>query len=61
MLLTQSALCRWFATEIIGSMLELEPRQWRKPRRIDFRQNQTRIAEFRTGLGYDKYDWTKQL
>ncbi|KAL8293038.1 hypothetical protein RQP46_000732 [Phenoliferia psychrophenolica] len=50
---------RWFATEIIGSMLELEPRQWRKPRRIDYRQNHARVADFRKG--YDKYDWTKQL
>lgn len=50
---------RWFATEIIGSMLELEPRQWRKPRRLDFRQNQARVEAFRKG--YAKFDWTKQL
>lgn len=50
---------RWFAQEIVGSMLELEPRMWRKPRRIDFRLNASRIATFREG--YDKYDWTKML
>lgn len=54
-----ASLSRWFATEIIGSMLELEPRQWRKPRRLDFRQNQARVEAFRKG--YAKFDWTKQL
>lgn len=49
----------WFATEILGSMLELEPRAWRKPRRLDFRHNKDRVAKFKTK--YDKYDWTKML
>ncbi|ORY55951.1 CwfJ C-terminus 1-domain-containing protein-like protein [Leucosporidium creatinivorum] len=53
------AFPRWFATEIIGSMLELEPRAWRKPRRLDFRHNNDRVAKFKTK--YDKYDWTKML
>lgn len=58
-LLTPPLLYRYFATEIIGSVLDLEPRSWRKPRRIDFRHNKERVAKFR--LGYDKWDWTKQL
>jgi hypothetical protein len=40
--------------------LELEPRRWRKPKRLDFRQNEGRVAKFRKD-GYDAYDWTKML
>ncbi|KAJ7857614.1 CwfJ C-terminus 1-domain-containing protein-like protein [Mycena olivaceomarginata] len=31
---------RYFAGEIIGNVLELEPRKWRRPKRIDFRRQQ---------------------
>lgn len=54
-----AALRRWFAQEIIGNMLDLEPRRWRKPRRVDFRQNKDRVAKFRAA--YDRFDWTKLL
>ena len=47
---------RYFAAEIIGNVLEVEPRRWRRPRRIDFRQNKDRVAKFKAK--YDKYDWT---
>lgn len=40
-------------------MLDLAPRQWRKPRRIDPRQNPTRVQAFRRK--YDQFDWTKML
>ncbi|KAM0753560.1 hypothetical protein T439DRAFT_341984 [Meredithblackwellia eburnea MCA 4105] len=50
---------RWFATEIVGSMLDLEPRRWRKPKRLDYRQNDERVRDFRKK--YDSVDWTKQL
>ena len=50
---------RWFAAEIIGNILDLEPRLWRKPRWIDRGQNQSRIAAFRKK--FDAYDWTKML
>ncbi|BGP03951.1 Complexed with Cdc5 protein Cwf19 [Rhodotorula toruloides ATCC 204091] len=50
---------RYFAQEIIGNLLSLEPRKWRKPRRLDRRDNPKRIADFRKM--YDAYDWTKML
>lgn len=50
---------RYFAGEIIGNVLELEPRKWRNPRKIDFRMNKERIEQFRKR--YDKFDWTKSL
>ncbi|KAI5475283.1 cell cycle control protein, Cwf19 [Pseudohyphozyma bogoriensis] len=50
---------RWFAQEIIGNVLELEPRRWRKPKRLDYRQNKDRVAQFMAK--YAKYDWTKML
>ncbi|KAG0660244.1 hypothetical protein C6P46_004698 [Rhodotorula mucilaginosa] len=50
---------RYFAHEIIGNLLSLEPRKWRKPRRLDRRENKARVADFRKK--YDRYDWTKML
>ncbi len=50
---------RWFAQEIIGNLLDLPPKRWRKPQRVDYRQNAKRVAEFRKT--YDKYDWTGQI
>ncbi|KAF9049559.1 hypothetical protein BDZ89DRAFT_1242473 [Hymenopellis radicata] len=49
----------YFAGEIIGNVLELEPRQWRRPRRIDFRMNTERVAKFQKK--YSKFDWTGML
>ncbi|KAK0244204.1 CwfJ C-terminus 1-domain-containing protein-like protein [Armillaria nabsnona] len=49
----------YFAGEIIGNILELEPRQWRRPRRIDFRMNSERVAEFKKK--YAKFDWTGMI
>ncbi|KAF4617441.1 hypothetical protein D9613_005999 [Agrocybe pediades] len=49
----------YFAGEIIGNVLELEARQWRRPRRIDFRRNSERVAAFKKK--YSKYDWTGML
>ncbi|GAA97213.1 uncharacterized protein L969DRAFT_91938 [Mixia osmundae IAM 14324] len=50
---------RYFAHEIIGSLLELEPRAWRKPRRAKQSEEASRIQAFKTH--YDAYDWTKVL
>lgn len=50
---------RYFAAEIIGNILDVNPRLWRKPRRMDRRLNEERIKKFRKG--YDAYDWTKML
>ncbi|KAK0504029.1 CwfJ C-terminus 1-domain-containing protein-like protein [Armillaria luteobubalina] len=49
----------YFAGEIIGNILELEPRQWRRPRRIDFRMNSERVTEF--SKKYAKFDWTGMI
>ncbi|KAI0801739.1 CwfJ C-terminus 1-domain-containing protein-like protein [Irpex lacteus] len=50
---------RFFAAEIIGSVLELEPRKWRHPRKIDYRHNKDRVAKFKKQYG--EYDWTGML
>lgn len=50
---------RYFAAEIIGNVLEIEARQWRRPRRIDFAMNRERTKAFKKG--YDEFDWTKML
>ncbi|KAF8909023.1 CwfJ C-terminus 1-domain-containing protein-like protein [Gymnopilus junonius] len=46
----------YFATEIVGNLLELEARKWRKPRRVDLHRNNHRVAEFKKK--YAKFDWT---
>jgi Protein similar to CwfJ C-terminus 2 len=50
---------RWFAAEIIGNILDLEARLWRKPRWIDRGQNKSRVAAYKKK--FDAYDWTKML
>lgn len=50
---------RYFAAEIIGNMLELEPRKWRKPKRLDYALNQQRAADL--GNWFQPYNWTVQL
>lgn len=47
---------RWFAAEIIGNLLDVEPRKWRRPRRIDLRLNKERVERFKKT--YTQYDWT---
>jgi len=47
---------RWFAAEIIGNVLDMEPRKWGRPRRIDLRLNKERVEKFRKS--FTKYDWT---
>jgi hypothetical protein len=47
---------RYFAGEIIGNVLELEPRRWRRPRRVDFGKNKERVARFKKD--YERFDWT---
>ncbi|KAF8505305.1 CwfJ C-terminus 1-domain-containing protein-like protein [Gautieria morchelliformis] len=50
---------RYFAAEIIGNQLDVEPRRWRRPKRIDFRFNKERVSTFRAK--YEKYDWTGMI
>ncbi|KAE9405759.1 hypothetical protein BT96DRAFT_915963 [Gymnopus androsaceus JB14] len=48
---------RYFAAEIIGNVLEIEPRKWRRPRKIlGGTKDKERVKEWR--VWYDKYDWT---
>ncbi|RDB18086.1 CWF19-like protein 2 [Hypsizygus marmoreus] len=49
----------YFAGEIIGNVLDIEPRRWRRPRKIDFRTNNDRVAQFKKK--YDKFDWTGMI
>ena len=47
------------AAEIIGNILDLEPRKWLRPRRVEFTFNKSRATKFRKQ--YDKYDWTVMI
>lgn len=50
---------RYFAAEIIGNLLDLEPVKWRKPKKMDFALNQERAAKL--GNWFQPYNWTTQL
>ncbi|KDQ62188.1 hypothetical protein JAAARDRAFT_30088 [Jaapia argillacea MUCL 33604] len=50
---------RYFAGEIIGNLLELEPRRWRHPKKVDLKRNKERVAEFKRK--YDRFDWTGMI
>ncbi|EGG02079.1 uncharacterized protein MELLADRAFT_78862 [Melampsora larici-populina 98AG31] len=52
---------RYFAAEIIGNLLDLEPRKWRKPKRLAYHVHQKQVLKFKDELGYSKYDWTGLL
>jgi len=49
----------YFAGEIIGNLLEMEPRHWRRPKKVDFRENKNRVAQFRRN--YERFDWTGMI
>lgn len=40
-------------------MLELEPRKWRRPRKVPLSSHKERVAGFKSK--YDKYDWTGMI
>jgi hypothetical protein len=50
---------RYFASQIIGNLLEYEPHTWRKPRRLDSDQRSALRSKF--NQRWSKYDWTKML
>ncbi|KAH7890545.1 CwfJ C-terminus 1-domain-containing protein-like protein [Phlebopus sp. FC_14] len=50
---------RYFAGEIIGNVMDVEPRRWRRPRRVDLRHNKDRTAKFKKK--YDRFDWTGMI
>ncbi|KAJ3300710.1 hypothetical protein HK104_007611 [Borealophlyctis nickersoniae] len=49
----------WFGREVIGSMLELPPDKWRRPRKIDSNSRGIRMKEFVSK--WKPYDWTQML
>ncbi|PWN42775.1 hypothetical protein IE81DRAFT_289722 [Ceraceosorus guamensis] len=51
---------KYFAAEIIGQLLDLEPRQWRKPRWLDANQQTQAISAFKH-KGWSVVDWTKMI
>ena len=53
------SVARNFAAEIIGNVLSLEPRKWRRPRKMDSSLNKHRAREL--GTSFQPYDWTLQL
>ncbi|KAJ4481924.1 CwfJ C-terminus 1-domain-containing protein-like protein [Lentinula aciculospora] len=51
---------KYFAAEIIGNVLELEPRKWRRPRKVlGGVRDKERVKDFR--VMYDRYDWTGMI
>jgi hypothetical protein len=50
---------RYFAAEIIGNILGVEPRRWRNPRTIDLSLNKERARAL--GTKFQPYNWTVQL
>ncbi|KAF9236508.1 CwfJ C-terminus 1-domain-containing protein-like protein [Melanogaster broomeanus] len=50
------AFPKYFAGEIIGNVMDVEPRRWRRPRKVDFRHQKDRIDNFKEK--YDMFDWT---
>nr|XP_019014591.1 cell cycle control protein cwf19 [Kwoniella pini CBS 10737]OCF53372.1 cell cycle control protein cwf19 [Kwoniella pini CBS 10737] len=47
---------RYFAAEIIGNLLDLEPRKWRKPKKIDYNLNKERARKL--GEQFQPFNWT---
>ena len=49
----------WFAQEIVGNLIDLEPRKWRRPKRLSREDNEKNRMNFKKR--FDEFDWTKQL
>jgi len=49
----------YFGKEIIGGMLDLEPRMWRKPPKESFEQHKGKVLHF--AECWKPYDWTARL
>ncbi|WRT63888.1 uncharacterized protein IL334_000814 [Kwoniella shivajii] len=47
---------RYFAAEVIGNILGLEPRKWRKPRKMDHNMNKERARQL--GQKFQPFNWT---
>ncbi|XP_013392570.1 CWF19-like protein 2 [Lingula anatina] len=49
----------YFGQEIIGGMMDLEPRMWRKPFKENFEDQRKKVLEFANW--WKPYDWTQRL
>ena len=49
----------YFAAEVVGNVLDLEPRRWRKPRRMQAHEQKQRLHDFKKE--WEPFDWTKML
>lgn len=54
----EQVFARNFAYEIIGGMLDLEPRVWRNPKRETFEAQKSKVLDF--GAQWKHFDFTKQ-
>jgi Protein similar to CwfJ C-terminus 2/Protein similar to CwfJ C-terminus 1 len=50
---------QWFAGEIIGTLLDYEPKRWRRPRKLQSDESQNLLKTFRSQ--WIPYDWTRML
>eukprot|EP00794_Sanderia_malayensis_P018404 gene18404-20259_t len=53
----EDAFENYFGKEIIGGMLDLEPRKWRKPHKETFQQHKRKVLEFSDN--WKDHDWTR--
>ncbi|MCO5569442.1 hypothetical protein L7F22_023154 [Adiantum nelumboides] len=49
----------YFAAEVVGNVLDLEPGRWRKPRRMQAHEQKQRLHDFKKE--WEPFDWTKML
>lgn len=48
-----------FAAQLLGTLLDCEPRLWRRPRKLDLAARKTRLDQF--ARLWSPFDWTKML
>ncbi|KAG9304760.1 hypothetical protein G9A89_003934 [Geosiphon pyriformis] len=49
----------WFGKEIVAGMCDLSPDVWRRPKKLNSKENHRRVQEFIKS--WKKWDWTKML
>ena len=52
-------LSYFYLQEIVGGMLDLEPRLWRKPWKESFEDQRKKVLQF--AESWKAYDWTQNL
>lgn len=51
----------WFAAEVVGNLLDLEPRAWRRPKRLQHDPRRADELQRAFVKKWDAFDWTKML